>query len=587
MVAWKVTDFGGLIPRRQSRLLPDQMAEQAANCDLSSGQLDGLPVPELITNLGPTAQRAYRYPLAGSADVWLALIDPLSSVVRSPLANDTNHRLYWTNPSNTASPGAWWNTRARIAAGDPPYNLGTIHPDPGIPLDVSASGGTPSTTVPFVERSYVYTLVNEYGEESAPSAPSAVIAGASDGTWTINGMPTGAPSNPPGYNYPAITKARLYRTVTGGSSGAAFYQAVEFDFAVDPPTDPYLDTSLDADIVGGEQLITASWANPPATLDGLTALPGGMLVGFSGATVHFCEPNRPHTWPAGYDQSLHYEIVGFGVWQQSLIALTRGFPSSGSGNSPSNYVFTTIQVAEPCISRGSIVTDMNGVQYASQNGLITLSYFGMKNTTQALITKNTWLNDYKADQIISCRHRAQYLAVRQDGSGQGFLIDPIEERLGLMPLASFTGVTSIWNDEYSGDAYLCAGGVIYRWDSPSTPMLTYRWRSKQFYGPTPVNIAAMHVSADPAISTVLPDNTNPLDTGDPTLVLPPGVNALIRVYAGQNGQYLLLERNLTLAREIFSLPSGIKAYDWQFEIVSRVGIRSAELATSMRELRQV
>ena len=384
MVAFAIKEFGGEIPRTQGRNLPNNNAEQAANCDLSSGNLEGLPIPQLVVDLSatPGTQRAYRYPVEGDADVWLPLPSPYSSVCRSPLANDTSQRLFWTNPVGSSAPGAWWNTRARIAAGDPPYNLGVIQPDPttaptvvvtggtlggpislaavlsgglayaagdtgtilgasgdatytvtsivgapvtgatvliggtgyavgdtgiikgatgdatyivltvstgvvstlsvsspgtlyttgvyntvtggaqpgagsGLTLGVTVSapgvvatillsdagtdyvGGTYATAtggsqpglgtgltltvtavleIPEVTRSYCWTYVNQYGEESAPSGPSAPVTGASNGTWVVSGLPTTAPTNPAGINYPPTTGVNLYRTVTGATT---------------------------------------------------------------------------------------------------------------------------------------------------------------------------------------------------------------------------------------------------------------------------------------------------------------------------------------------------------------------------------
>ena len=401
-------------------------------------------------------------------------------------------------------------------------------------------------------------------------------------------MPTTAPANPVGKNYPTITGVNLYRTSTGTNTGAQFYRVAQFVFGVTSPPSSYLDTVSDTTAVNNLTLISSSWANPPDGLDGLVALPGGMLVGFTDNTIHFCEVDRPHTWPAGYDQSMQYSIVGLAVWQQSLMVMTTGFPSTGSGNSPANYVFTQVRVPEPCISRGSIITDLMGTYYASQNGLVTLNYFGMQNQTLSNMTRKLWLNRFKAGNILACRHRAQYLALKLDGSNSGFIIDYTEQRMGVMDVSTFSGATAIWNDEYTGDTYICAAGIVYRWDSQNTGPLTYRWRSRQFYGPEPISLGACQMALDSAVTVAPPvPNTQTLTNGDPTLVLPSGVNAVFNLYAGPDGAHLVFTRNLRNIREIFRLPSGFKAFDWQVEIIARVPIHGIELATTMRELKGV
>jgi len=86
MVAFEVKDFGGEIPRRQPRLLPDNMATLARNVDLQSGPLNGLPQPEPVIDLSGTkpweVRKAYRVPGpdALNPDFWLALPSEFSSV---------------------------------------------------------------------------------------------------------------------------------------------------------------------------------------------------------------------------------------------------------------------------------------------------------------------------------------------------------------------------------------------------------------------------------------------------------------------------------------------------------------------------
>jgi hypothetical protein len=565
-------------PRTDDRLLPNSMAEEALNCDLSSGSLTGLPAPVVLKDLSATpgpVERAYRLP-GPSGDVWLPLPSKFSSVVRSPLANDTTMRIYWTNPGDKHP---WWSTYADTAAGHPPYNLGTNQPTTA-PTVASVTGG--DTSVPAITRSYVYTFVNSFGEESAPSLTSNLASGPSDATWHITGLPTAAPANPSDANYPPITKLRLYRTVTSQSAGAQYYTVV--DLAL-PGSSTYDDTIPDTNIIVNNTLISTPWANPPDYLDGMTALPGGMLVGFTGNTIHFCEPNRPHTWPPSYDQSVHYGVVGITGWQQYLMVMTTGFPSVGSGNSPNNFILVQTQVPEPCIARGSIITDLLAIYYASQNGLIQLTGYSMQSQTLQMVDKNQWLTRFKAANLVACRHRAQYLAI--NGTGVGFLIDYSEQRIGFIDLNTFANVVCVWNDEYSGDCYMMADKIVYLWDSPNTKPLTYRWRSKHYYTPLPISLGAAQVTLDLDIYDLPPTDTiPPLDNGDPTLVLPTGINATFKLLAGPASQ-VMLTCNLAKTQEIFRLPKGFKAFDWQVEVVSRAKITSIQLASTLEELKGV
>ena len=609
MVAFAIKDFGGEIPRRSPRLIPDNMAEAAVNVDVNSGYLNGYAQPELTIDLaakaaawGYEAKKGYLVPpaldpITGDQvlpEVWLPLPSPYSNAVPSPLANDTLHRVYWTNPSTAGSPapGAWWATHQMIIDDAQPWNMGFIpvgvsaaYPnggDPASALNVAASGGTPTTVVPYVTRSYTFTYLDEYGQESSPASPSAEVDGAGDGTWTITNFPAGPPSPMAGRHFPIPTSMRLYRTVSGATAGADFYYVADIPFG----TTTYVDTISDTQVVVNNTLITASYAPPLPNIDGLIIFPGGMLVAFTGNTVHFCEPNLPNVWPAAYDQNVAWNIVGLCVWQQALIVLTQGYPYSGSGTTPAQVTFSQVNVPEPCISRGSIITDLAGVYYASRNGLIMLNYFGMQNQTLSNMTAKIWLDEYKAPDIIACRHRAAYLAV--NGTGQGFIIDFSEQRMGIMHLSPFLNVVSVWNDVPTSNAYMCANQKIYRWDSETAPLLNYRWLSKQFYLPSPTSLGACQISCDPAVASTSPplENSPELDN-NAQIVLPPGVNAIFRLYTGPNQIRPVHEEYITEPRMIFRLPSGSKTFLWQCEIIGNCPIHSIELASTMGELRQV
>lgn len=589
MPGWAVEGMGGEIPLSDDRELAPNMAAAAWNVDLHSGRIDGLPQPELVADLSASSgavKRAYRFPgprPGVDQDVWLPLPSPYSSVVRSPLVNDTLHRVYWTNPPDASESGAYWSTYARIRDGLPPFRLGFLAPEAyWVPVAV-ASGGTPPTVVPFVARSYCFTYVDEFGLESSPSQPSAPASGASDATWIIYGLSNVPPTSyDPHKVYPAVKRIRLYRTVSG-ATGAQFYQVADYEIppGVDPSTG-YVDTMPDTEAVGSRMLDTAAWASPPDGLDGLVAMPGGMLVGFTGNTLHFCEPNRPHAWPAAFDLSVGFEIVGLGVWQAVLAILTKGFPSTGQGTSPGAFVVTQVQVSEPCISRGSIVTDMPGVCYASANGLVMLNYTGMQNQTLPLITRNQWQVEFSAGQLVACRHRGQYLAL--NGLGSGFILDNSNPRLGVVRLNTFSQAVSLWTDVHSGEAFIMANKRVYRWDSPNAPKLTCRWRSKRVVLPQPANMGACMVTLGPEIGNAGLATPPPLYNGDPLTVLPSGINALIRIYAGDSLD-LVLEHTLTQAREVFRLPSGRMDYDWQWEVVTRVPVIRVALASTVHGLK--
>lgn len=607
MVAWAVTNMGGEIPKQDPRLLADNMAANAWNVDLVSGPLDGLPYPELIKDLSgvpgynsATTKRAYRVPPppgTAGADAWLCLPSQYACVVPSPLTNDTLHRIYWTVPGDRA----YWSTYASILAGATPFELGFYSPYLGtgnigtgaIKLGITVTGGTATV----VTRSYLYTFVDANGLESSPSLPTTQ-SGPSDGVWTmsnLNAIWTHTMTAAPGRVFTPVKFIRVYRTVTSNTAGAAYYPTTDvypdLTFSIQPGhaytvtqtiSDATTDISPDAWIVGFSPLASAAWAPPPLGLDGLLQMPGGYMVGFTGNTLHFSEPYRPHAWPASYDLSLQYEIVALALWNQTLVVLTRGYPSTGQGTSPSSFTLSQVQVAEPCIDRGSVVTDLLGVYYGSQNGLVMLNYFGMQNQTLQTVDKKDWLIEFgMGGGVMACRHRAQYLGWKGAGK-DGFIIDYSDQRLGVVWTDMLRTATAVWNDIYDGDTCFLAAGKVYRWDSQNTGAMPYRWRSKLFNLTQSVNLAACEITVDASLTDPAP---TPPPGLSPITVVPNGANCQFRLWA--EGRLIYDEPVTAQPQATFRLPSGFKAHEWQFEIVANVPVSKVKLATSMVELNGV
>ena len=52
MGAIRLTSFGGIVPRTSERLIPDNAAMVATNCDLSSGELQPFVQPSIEYKIG-------------------------------------------------------------------------------------------------------------------------------------------------------------------------------------------------------------------------------------------------------------------------------------------------------------------------------------------------------------------------------------------------------------------------------------------------------------------------------------------------------------------------------------------------------
>ncbi len=483
MTTIKIDNFAGIAPRVSTRLLPYNGAQAAENAKLLSGELRGLRETQLLYDFGTTpVSRAYRLPATtaapipiNGADYWVGFQDPNVDFVRTPVLEDSFERYYWTGDSYHLGGAPQYNTRARIQAGNPSFLLGV--PAPVGALTVTPPAGTSLT------RSYVYTFVSAYGEESAPSP--ATVATGTTGTWTLSGFDTVPPGTPSNYN---ITNVNIYRTVASSTSTTAEYFFVA---QVALGTTTYSDSALDAIIALNFTLPSLTWTTPPATLTGLISHPGGFLVGFSGRDLYMSEPYHPHAWPVQYIQTCKTEIVGVAIYNNIIIVTTTSNPYYAEGMSPSAITLQKIDSIDPCVSRRSIATTLSGVYYASPQGIVVATAGATQLATQQLFTREEWQLYFSPTTVQAVPYGLQYIAF--DTTASGFIFSPAETLAPLTTLDRFSNVGAIQIDQYSGDVYIVQGNQVRLWDPPESTPYTYTWVSKDFDLPKPVNFGAMKI----------------------------------------------------------------------------------------------
>lgn len=437
-----------------------------------------------------------------------------------------------------------------------------------------------------VVRSYVYTYVSEYGEEGPPSKPTNATGNVGQ-DWTIT---LGVPSAAEAANR-SLTKKRIYRTVTSSRGVATYYFVAEVGIAVTTFTDNYEDD----DITGNGELESTGWAPPPTDLKGMISLPNGIIAGWRDNEVWFSEPYRPHAWPAEYQVSVDYPVVGLGVMGQTLVICTTGSPWTATGVHPSTMSLAKINSFEPCLSRGSILSTPQGVFYASPNGLVVVQPGSVNVLTQTLITPAKWQSLNNLSELRAFAFNTAYMAYEAGttGSSKGLMIEPSppQSRIGYVTLAdSAAGMTNALIDPWSTTPILIRGGALYALDQPDkTNFQPYLWRSKTFKARKLENLGAMKVYFE-------------VPTGAPTLtteVLSPTtltatMYGIVRLYSfgldpttGQWVKTLRFSRELRRSGTEFRLPSGYKAEEFQIEIEARVRVTDIQAASTSKELASV
>jgi hypothetical protein len=517
------------------------------------------------------------------------------------------------------------NTYANIYAGTPgPYFLGV--PAPTNALSVAPPAGTDET------RAYVYTFVTTFGEEGPPSPP--VVATGDAGTWALTNMDTVVPdaaSRPPNF------KINIYRTVSGGTS-SNFYFVAQIDLG----DTSYNDTETTTAVASNNLLESTSYIEPPTDLEGIAVMPNGYLVGWKGRRLVFSAPYRPHAWPAEYELSTEFPIVGLVVWGSTLVIGTKSQPYFGQGISPLSFTMQKLDAVEPCLSRRGMVATTAGAYYPSINGLILANSSGAKVITQDILTKEEWAA-YNPESIYAAQLGLQYIAF--NSPTVGFIFNPTEPQTKLVELEGFAGVEGIETDKYSGNVLMLANLRAWDWDRANTERLNWRWQSKLIQTPEPINFGAFRVnfltgaediSADvlayygaynallfpavPSGTTTPPlEQTRGLNTlngaplggtpaqakglvpswTDPEIRQPLGGSLLfpetllnfqtlavrVQVKTGPNGE--VKYDRVIYDENIYRLPTGFKNDLWQFNFYGNTDLYSFQVATTPRSLKGV
>lgn len=469
MPSIKLERFQGLIPRASDRLLPPMAATEAKNTKLLNGELRGFhamreEVDFSSEGVSPVQSATrIRDPAGVNPDDWLIYDSRDIDVVRSPLINDGYDRYYIAGDGRPK-----YNTYARIYADQPALYL-------GVPTPTAAPTVTPPAGADLT-RAYVYTFVSSMGEEGPPSPPT--VATGIAGTWELSNINTTVPDAA----NRDITVVKIYRTVTGGTSSNFYYVG-----QIALGTSTFSDNVADTTVAANNLLESTSFIEPPTDLEGFVVMPNGYLVGWAGRRLMMSEPYRPHAWPAEYEMSTEYPIVGLVVWGSTLVIGTESQPYFGQGTHPAAFTTRKLDAVEPCLSRHGMVATTAGAYYPSINGLVLADASGARVITQDILTKEEW-NAYNPASIFAAQLGLQYIAFNSDSGG--FVFNPTEPETKLVELEGFQLVGGIETDKYSGDVLVLAQDRAWNWDPTTSERLPWRWQSKVYQSPEPMNFGA-------------------------------------------------------------------------------------------------
>ena len=553
MTGFKIDTFGGKAPKIYARLLPNDVAQVAENTRLDSGRLEPWKgnastsiTPVASYSVSAATKTLFRY----NSSTWIGSNDELD-IVRSPIAEDPWERIYLTGMGGSS--GYPRMTLATIVGSGTYYRLGLPAP-PSLPSAPSLSTSSVTDTEVPQSRSYIYTYVSAYGEEGPPSAPqiSNIVNVYSDQTATVTfGSNISYNNN--------IAKKRLYRTDASGT----YRRVTEVPYS----QTTYADSKDDTDL--GEQIPTASFEGPPDNLvtggvvdhpdgpmQGLVSLPNGILAGFSGQTVCFSEAFLPHAWPSSYQLTVKSDIVALAPLTSGILVLTKEKPAIIQGADPSSMQMMEIDSTLSCVSKRSVVDMGEYVMYASPDGLVMGGEQGLQVATRDILTRDQW-QEIVPSSLVGFFWEGHYIGFYNDGSeSKGFIFDPRGGKNSFVNLGFHA--TAGFNDLENDELYLVVNGSVVKFGEGND--LGFTWRTKKFYTPRPIN---------PAVAKVNCDSYSP--------------NPTLKLYADG----VLKHTQTVTDGEVFRLPSGYKASEFEVEVSGSVPINEMCVDESAGEIGRV
>lgn len=485
-----IKNIKGMIPLVSPKLLPDNFAQIAKNCDLKTGRLK--PLKDLLTSqtwaVGAVGALRSLYK-EESTDKWLYWTEADINIVKAQVA-DGNNRLVYTGDGypkqtdNTLMPST-----GSPAGGTQCRRLGVTPPSTALTINGPYGTGDDETKHSV---SYYYTYVCKWDdgteEESKPVAATAVIDVEGGEYLALSGFvkPTLAASGND------VTHFRVYRLNSGdagaeyqlakmrpGSTGAAAVDDLPVA-DVPLPTTLVYDCNAAVDDLNsdlGEVCPTSAWGAPPDDLAQIGQYQNGILAGFSGKQFCVSRPFVHYSWLPSVDRPvLNYTPVAWGVYRGMAIVATTAFPAIITGADSSTLMQETLPYSQRCESaRGFVITDI-GALYPSPDGLVLINESSVKVLTKKVFTKAQWAelppDGFSHADLVSFYYDNVYIGFWA-GSGHGFIfnfkddpyittfevadtiyhacIDPTDDTLYLLTLVSTNYHAKAWN---SAETYL-------------------------------------------------------------------------------------------------------------------------------------
>ncbi len=564
MSALKFTTFGGMQPRKDIADLPQNYAENSVGVNYYSGDL--VPYKESIyeRQIPDYSRTIYPFTQEDGTYSWMVSNKRLKITKHHGTAND--QRVIISNSGQPLTTDSEKFPEMEF--------LGVPKPAED-PIAVLGGGGTgvPQSTL------YVYTFVNDYGEESEPSNASHAIL-KKEGQLVLVKI-----GQDPVINGVDIKKKRIYRSVTTDTTADYFFMA-----EVPAQQTSFVDTMLNESL--GEVLPTTDWNAPPSDLKNIIMLSNGIYVGHTLRKIYFSPPFIPYAFPVKYFIELNTDIVSIEkTGRNSFVVGTTEKPFYIYGDAPDAMSVVEIKGNFPCLP--NTMVDMgDGVMFATYQGIVFVS----TASKIKIITEKSLAKEVFESQIESDTHAFQ-------DTGQYHLVC----KNGTLVLDSFKQDFISYNKEKPNCAYFnseteelysALNGNLVKRNSDDTLNKGFIWKTKNIRNPQYVNMSAYRVFADYKINMLSEFDVEEIDSAPIGDFVVGGLLSLTQIQTkiDKTKPYLLITfkrgKKLIFRRfisddKMYRLPKDYKDDKISFEIQSNIRIREVHVADTPFSLKKV
>ena len=548
MTTLSIRKFNGEIPRLPADRLPEDAAQTAINCEFAHGELRPLKALGTHYAVAATAQPCRALFTADGVNFYAWNL-PTRAYLHPTIDDTANRVIYHTQGQTLKVATLAGMTAINLNPGPPsaPFDLGVTAPAaPAVSLG-AATSGDPETVA------LVATVVNVWGEESAPSNPVLFDRQAGQSaTYTVTHTATAGQQALTGINfyrtYPSLQGTTEYFLINSTPAALAGGVATLVDASDTPQTTT--------------NLTSTEWDTPPALLSNLTYVGNGFFAIGSGKDIVFSEPYRPHAWP--YRMTLPHGIVGIVAIEGGILVTTQAQTYLVSGAHPTQMSQQLLPVEQAGWSSTAMSRIEGAAVFASNDGLVSV-YGGQPSMkeSQSLFTRKDWRSRYSTARL-------NMRLAHHDGKVLG-LIDPsyptassatpfvlrLDEAAG--SYSRLDAGQSLYNAAVSGttDQLFVTTATGFAEFAGASTDLAYEWRSGERLFPLPIGFACGVVDA---VGT-----------------------ATLEVYADG----VLRGTVAVSGRTNFRLPPNGPAYRWSVKLTGTAVVREVSLAQSFAELKGV